>query len=292
MPAALAPKTLASLTTWRVGGPFRRLVETSDPAALSEEIRGALDRCEPWTILGKGSNLLAADEGFPGTILRLQDDARRIRVSGHEIHAPAGLANSLVVKAAMNAGLGHLAFLSSIPGTLGGAVFMNAGAHGLQTHEVLSRALILMPGATPEWYTAEELAFAYRHSLLQQRHGIVLEVVLKGRPTPPEETRAEIQALAAWRRERQPQEPSAGSVFRNPEGTSAGHLIESAGLKGLRIGDAMVSPMHANFIVNTGEATATDMNRLIATVMDCVEEVHGIRLHPEVRGLGLEVGCP
>lgn len=292
MAPALARKTLASLTTWRVGGPIGRLVESSDPRLLASAIRESLDRHEPWTVLGKGSNLLAADEGYAGTILRLQDDARTIRISGDEIHAPAGLANGLVVKAAMNAGLGGLAFLSSIPGTLGGAVFMNAGAHGVQTHEVLSRALVLRPGEKPEWLSADALEFSYRHSLLQEQPGIVLEVVLKGRHIPPEETRAEIQALAAWRRERQPQEPSAGSVFRNPEGTSAGRLIETAGLKGARIGDALVSPLHANFIVNAGEATAADMNRLIAMVRDRVHEVHGIRMHPEVRGLGLEVGRP
>lgn len=292
MAPALARKTLASLTTWRVGGPIGRLVESSDPRLLASAIRESLDRHEPWTVLGKGSNLLAADEGYAGTILRLQDDARTIRISGDEIHAPAGLANGLVVKAAMNAGLGGLAFLSSIPGTLGGAVFMNAGAHGVQTHEVLSRALVLRPGEEPEWLSADALEFSYRHSLLQEQPGIVLEVVLKGRHIPPEETRAEIQALAAWRRERQPQEPSAGSVFRNPEGTSAGRLIETAGLKGARIGDALVSPLHANFIVNAGEATAADMNRLIAMVRDRVHEVHGIRMHPEVRGLGLEVGRP
>ncbi|MEB3237525.1 MAG: UDP-N-acetylmuramate dehydrogenase [Candidatus Sericytochromatia bacterium] len=292
MAPALARKTLASLTTWRVGGPIGRFVESSDPRLLASAIRESLDRHEPWTVLGKGSNLLAADEGYAGTILRLQDDPRTIRFSGNEIHAPAGLANGLVVKAAMNAGLGGLAFLSSIPGTLGGAVFMNAGAHGVQTHEVLSRALVLRPGEEPEWLSADALGFSYRHSLLQEQPGIVLEVVLKGRPIPSEETRAEIQALAAWRRERQPQEPSAGSVFRNPEGTSAGRLIEAAGLKGARIGDALVSPLHANFIVNAGEATAADMNRLIGMVRDRVHEVHGILMHPEVRGLGLEVGRP
>ncbi|MEB3300114.1 MAG: UDP-N-acetylmuramate dehydrogenase [Candidatus Sericytochromatia bacterium] len=289
---AAAGITLAQLTTWRVGGPVRRLIESSDATLLAREVSDSLERGHPWTVLGKGSNILAADEGFDGTILRLQDDPRAVKVSGNEVHAPAGLANGLVVKAAMTAGLGGLAFLSSIPGTLGGAVFMNAGAHGVQTHEVLARALVLRPGYSPEWWPPEAFGFGYRHSCLQHQQALVLEVVLRGRPAPPQETRAEIQALAAWRRARQPQEPSAGSVFRNPEGTSAGHLIEAAGLKGLRIGDACVSPMHANFIVNCGHATARDMNKLIATVRARVHETHGLWLHPEVRGLGVEVGRP
>ncbi len=297
MAVAIAQRPLAPLTTWRVGGPALRYAE---PASI-EELSGHIDDAErsglPWMIMGRGSNLLVADEGFEGLVLRMCGRWRAVAVGGRGYDTPSfdgdyvlaqsGASTTTVVGAAMESGLGGLAFLSSIPGSVGGAVFMNAGAHGAQTSEVLLGARILEPDGTIAWKTPADLGMRYRHSALQDHGGIVLEAAFRVRPQPSLDIRREILELARWRRQRQPREWSAGSVFRNPPGDSAGRLIEAVGLKGVAIGGAQVSPLHANFIVNTGSATARDILSLIREVQERVATSHQIELIPEVRGVGL-----
>lgn len=297
-------RPLAPLTTWRVGGPALRFVEPRTTEEIVDQIRQAQQADIPWTMLGRGSNLLIADEGFSGLVVRLcehQHDVRVVRSPGSDVPddfpfdgpcvvAQAGASNSAVVKAAMEQGLGGLSFLSSIPGSVGGAVYMNAGAHGAETSDVLIAARIARLDGTIAWQTPADLAMRYRHSAIQDDGGIVLAAAFGVRPQPASDVRREILELAQWRRQRQPQDPSAGSVFRNPPGDSAGRLIEASGLKGFSLGGAMVSPVHANFIVNTGAATARDINRLIIEIRRRVWQIHGVTLIPEVRGLGLTVG--
>ena len=297
MAVSIAQRPLAPLTTWRVGGPALRYAE---PASV-EDLLGHIDAAEhsglPWFVMGRGSNLLVADAGFAGLALRMCGSWHAVEVGGRGSDTPSfdgdyvlaqsGASSSAVVSAAMAAGLGGIAFLSSIPGSVGGAVFMNAGAHGAQTSEVLLGARILQKDGTIAWKTPAELGMRYRHCALQGGGGIVLEAAFRVRPQPAADIRQEILELARWRRERQPREPSAGSVFRNPPGDSAGRLIEAVGLKGVAIGGAQVSPIHANFIINTGSATARDILALIHEVQDRVAATYQIELIPEVRGVGL-----
>lgn len=291
MAVAAGPRRpLAPMTTWRVGGPALDYAEPRN----ADEVLACIRRAEavgmPWTVLGRGSNLLVADEGFPGLIIRLVETYHGITVHEDRIVAQSGASTSAVIKAGMEVGLGGITFLSSIPGTVGGAVFMNAGAHGKQTSEVLLGARVLDPSGELHWRTPEDLQLSYRHSCLMDRGGVVLEAAFRVKAQPGSEIRREFLDMAAWRRERQPQDPSAGSVFANPPGDSAGRLIEATGLKGYTVGGALVSPIHANFFVNTGKALAADINRLIYEVRAKVYERHGVLLRPEVRGLGLVVG--
>jgi UDP-N-acetylmuramate dehydrogenase len=291
MAVATTPhRPLAPITTWRVGGPAFDLLEPRSADEVLACIRRAEDEALPWTVIGRGSNLLVADEGFPGLVIRLVDTYDAITVAEDRIVAQAGASTSALIKAGMEVGLGGITFLSSIPGSVGGAVFMNAGAHGCQASDVLLGARILETTGEIHWRTPAELAMTYRHSTLQEAGGVVLEAAFKVVPQATAAIRKEFLEMAAWRRERQPQDPSAGSVFANPPGDAAGRLIEVTGLKGYRVGGAMVSPVHANFFVNTGTAKAADINRLIHEVRAKVYEKHGVLLKPEVRGLGLTVG--
>lgn len=281
---------LAPFTSWRVGGPARFFVEPDSPAALSEALAWAHARSLPVFVLGKGSNLLISDEGFDGLVIRLGSAMGAVSVEGDTVRAQAGCATSAVVRAASEHDRGGIAFLTTIPGTVGGVVFMNGGAHGACVADVLVEATVLAPDGTIRVLSNAEMGYTYRHSRLQDEGGLVLEAVLRTVPQPKAEVQKEVSDLAKWRRARQPQGLSAGSVFTNPPGTSAGKLIEEAGCKGLVVGGAQVSPVHANFFVNTGGATASDLLSLIAQVQKKVHAVHGIWLHPEVRGVGCTVG--
>ncbi len=290
MAVAASPRPLAPMTTWRVGGPALEYVEPGSADEILACIRRSQEMGMPWTILGRGSNVLVADAGFPGMVIRLVETCNRITVQEDRIIAQAGASTSAVIKTGMEFSLGGITFLSSIPGTVGGAVFMNAGAHGMQTSDVLLGARVLEANGEVHWRTGQELEMAYRHTGLMDRGGVVLEAAFKVKAQPRSEIRREFLDMAAWRRERQPQDPSAGSVFANPPGDSAGRLIEATGLKGYAVGGAMVSPVHANFFINTGTATAADINRLIFEVRARIHEKHGVALRTEVRGLGLVVG--
>ncbi|MBM3269377.1 MAG: UDP-N-acetylmuramate dehydrogenase [Candidatus Sericytochromatia bacterium] len=289
--AARPRRPLAPITTWRVGGPAHDLLEPASADEVLACIRRARDEGLPWAVIGRGSNLLVADEGFPGIVIRLVDTYHAVSITEDRVTAQAGASTSALIKAGMEVGLGGITFLSSIPGSVGGAVFMNAGAHGTQTSDVLIGARVLEPDGQIRWRTPADLEMAYRHTALQDAGDrVVLEAAFRVVPQASGAIRKEFLEMAAWRRERQPQDPSAGSVFANPQGDSAGRLIEATGLKGYKVGGAMVSPVHANFFVNTGNATAADINRLIHEVRARVFEKHGVLLKPEVRGLGLVVG--
>ena len=277
-----------------MGGPAQWFAEPDTPEQLSQLLAWGQAEGLPCLVIGAGSNLLVSDDGLVGLTLcnrRLQG-AELERSSGL-IEARAGEPIPTLARRAARAGLAGLEWSVGIPGTVGGAVVMNAGAQGGCTADVLESITVLDP-ARPErpfQLRAGELDFAYRHSRLQDDALVVLSA--RFRLTPGHDPGAVSRRTSAnlhSRTSTQPyQQPSCGSVFRNPEPRKAGQLIEALGLKGLSIGAAQVSPIHANFIVNTGQATAMEIDQLIREVQRRVEAAHGISLHPEVKRLGLFV---
>ncbi len=282
---------LQEFTTWRVGGPAEWFAEPADGAQLVALARWARERDLPLRIIGAGSNLLIADRGLPGLTLcirRLQGS----RVDGESgvVEAEAGEPIPTLARKVARAGLHGLEWAVGIPGTVGGAAVMNAGAQGGCTAEWLDSVLVLdLSGSgEPHRIRAADLDFYYRHSRLQEEPLLVLSARFLLEPGhEPAAVTARTSANLHSRTSTQPyQQPSCGSVFRNPEPEKAGRLVESLGLKGTRIGGAEVSPLHANFIVNSGGATAADIDALINLVQQRVRESTGIDLHPEVKRLG------
>ena len=291
-PPGLRPGVpLQEFTTWRVGGPAEWFAEPADGAQLVALARWAQERELPLRVIGAGSNLLIADRGLPGLTLcirRLQGS----RVDGESgvVEAEAGEPIPTLARKVARAGLHGLEWAVGIPGTVGGAAVMNAGAQGGCTAEWLDSVLVLdLSGSgEPHRIRAADLDFDYRHSRLQHEPLLVLSTRFLLEPGhEPAAVTARTSANLHSRTSTQPyQQPSCGSVFRNPEPEKAGWLVESLGLKGTRIGGAEVSPLHANFIVNSGGATAADIDALINLVQQRVRESTGIDLHPEVKRLG------
>ncbi|MFN5463451.1 MAG: UDP-N-acetylmuramate dehydrogenase [Cyanobacteriota bacterium] len=288
--------SLRDYTTWRVGGPAEWFAEPGSPAELIEQASWAVAEGLPFRCIGAGSNLLIADGGLPGLTLcsrRLQGSV----VDPQEgwVEAEAGEPIPTLARKVARGGLSGLEWSVGIPGTVGGAAVMNAGAQGGCTAEWLHSVRVIDPARPSEPFTllASELAFAYRHSRLQQEPLLVLSARFRLEPGhDPSAVVARTSANLHSRTSTQPyQQPSCGSVFRNPEPEKAGRLIEGLGLKGLQVGEAQVSPMHANFIVNLGAAHASDIDRLMAMVQERVFEAHGIALHPEVKRLGFQEGA-
>ena len=286
---------LQEFTTWRVGGPAEWFAEPADGARLVALARWARERQLPLRVIGAGSNLLIADQGLAGLtvcVRRLQGS----RVDGESgvVEAEAGEPIPTLARKVARAGLHGLEWAVGIPGTVGGAAVMNAGAQGGCTAEWLDSVLVLDPSGSGESHRlrATDLDFDYRHSRLQQEPLLVLSARFQLEPGhDPAAVSARTSANLHSRTSTQPyQQPSCGSVFRNPEPEKAGRLVESLGLKGTRIGGAEVSPIHANFIVNTGGATAADIDALIKLVRQRVWESTGIDLHPEVKRLGFPPG--
>lgn len=281
---------LAPHTTLRVGGPAAALVTAEDAADLVAIARVCAEHDRPWLILGRGSNLLIADEGWPGVVVRLGRSFQGVSVDGELVTAGAAEPMPGLATKTARAGLAGLAFGIAIPGSLGGAVRMNAGAHGGQMADVLVDAEVvrLAHGGRVERIPAERLGMRYRHTELPA-DAVVISARLRLRPASAEALRAEMDEMRRWRRAHQPlSEPSCGSVFRNPPGDSAGRLIEAAGLKDHRVGGARVSPVHANFITVDPGGTAADVLAVIRHVQETVHRVHGVRLETEVVIAGFE----
>ena len=283
----LRDEPMKNHTTFRVGGPARYFVSPKD----SRELAAVLDACRrdgsPWFILGNGSNLLVSDRGFSGTVVDMGKGFTSIRVEGERIFAGAGLLLSQIARKALEAGLSGLEFAAGIPGSLGGAVVMNAGAYGSEMKDVLESVLVLTPEGKEQEISAGELELGYRTSAVLKRGYVVLGASFFLKPAPREQIRARMDELAAARREKQPLEyPSAGSTFKRPEGYFAGKLIDDAGLRGFRVGGAQVSEKHAGFIVNTGGATCQDVLGLIEEIQREVFAQKGVRLETEVRVTG------
>lgn len=271
-------------TTFRVGGPVRRMVRPASPEACAALLELAEENGWPVLLLGNGSNLLAADDGIDLLAVHTGRMDQVECVGERSIRAGAGLSLARLASFAMREGLGGLAFAHGIPGTLGGAVCMNAGAYGGEMKQVLSSVTAWFPGEGVRRLGAEKLELSYRHSLFSKRLGAVLEAELLLEPENPEVIRMVMEDLSRRRREKQPLEyPSAGSTFKRPEGHFAGALIEQCDLKGLRVGGAQVSEKHAGFIINAGGASCADVLALIGEVRRIVREQTGVELEPEVR---------
>lgn len=284
---------LRDFTTWRVGGPAQWFAEPSDQASLLAVVRWAQARSVPMRCIGAGSNLLVSDDGLPGLTL-CQRRLQGCQLDPREgwVEARAGEPIPTLARKVARQGLHGLEWAVGIPGTVGGAVVMNAGAQGGCTAEWLHSIQVIDPERPDQPFVLEarDLDFAYRHSCLQEEALLVLSARFRLSPGhDPAAITAQTSANLNSRTKSQPyQQPSCGSVFRNPEPRKAGQLIEELGLKGLSVGGAQVSPLHANFIVNTGNATAADIDTLLRQVQDKVLEKYGILLHPEVKRLGFQ----
>ena len=275
-------------TTFRVGGPAGLFASVA-----IEDLSQLMTYCKehqiPVTILGNGSNVLVADAGIDGLVISLGKEASAIQVEGDCITVEAGALLSQVANAALEQGLGGLAFAAGIPGTIGGAVYMNAGAYGGEIKDCIVSAKVLTKEGERVVLKKEDLQLSYRNSVILQKGYLVLEATFSFEKGNPAEIQEEIKELNKRRREKQPLEyPSAGSTFKRPEGYFAGKLIEDAGLRGYRVGDAQVSEKHCGFVVNRGEATAKDVAQLISDVQNRVMDEFGVKLEPEVRMIGFE----
>lgn len=278
---------LANHTTWRIGGPADLLIQPKDKESLIKVLQ-IIHRHEiPWSVIGRGSNLLVRDRGIRGAVLKVTEGLSHCEFRGEEVCVGAGYSMIRLAMETGKMGLTGMEFAGGIPGTVGGAVYMNAGAHGSDLSRILIEAEILFEDGEVKVLTNEEMNFSYRTSLLQQRKGIVVEARFRLEPGDRKEIAATLAANKERRRKTQPlQMPCAGSVFRNPPGDHAGRLIEAAGLKGYRYGGAQVSEIHANFIVNRGGATATDVLTLINHIRSTIQTKFGVDLHPEVLVVG------
>jgi UDP-N-acetylmuramate dehydrogenase len=275
--------SLAELTTLRVGGPARALVVAERDADLAAVATVCRDHDLPWLVVGRGSNLLVADEGWPGIAITLGRGYRGIEVDG--TRAVLGAAEPLPTVAVRlaDAGLGGVAWAAGVPGTVGGGVRMNAGAHGGEMSDHLVEIdLVRLRSGVRETWPAAACGLTYRHSDLPD-DAVIVRAVWTCERADRDTVKAQIRDVRSWRREHQPlNEPNCGSVFTNPPGDSAGRLIDDVGAKGLAVGGAEVSNKHANFIVTRPGATAADVAALIAEVQDRVERAHGVRLRAEV----------
>lgn len=274
---------IAPYTSMRVGGTVRYLYRPEseeDFAALVGELSGA---SVPFLVIGGASNLLFPDEDYPGAVI-LTTGIRSLRMESGRIVASCGVSLSALATFAQERGKSGLAFAYGIPGTVGGGVYMNAGAYGGEIADCFAEALCMDRSGKRVTLKKEDLCFAYRHSALQENGLLLLHAVFSCPDGDPAAIRGEMERNMASRREKQPLEfPSCGSAFKRPTGHYAGALIEQAGLKGFSVGGAQVSEKHAGFVINRGGATSADVRALLEAVQKTVWEKHGVELEPEIR---------
>lgn len=274
-------------TTFKIGGPADYFLQPTS----WKEIQSVLNICReekiPYFILGNGSNLLVSDKGYHGAIIQLFRNMNEIEVNGTEIRAAAGALLSGIAAAAKNASLTGFEFAGGIPGTLGGAVVMNAGAYGGEMKDVLKEVTVMTKNGEILTIPASQLELGYRTSIVKKEEYLVLEAVIGLQEGDQEAIKAKMRELTEQRVSKQPLEyPSAGSTFKRPEGYFAGKLIMDSGLRGYRVGGAQVAEKHCGFVINAGGATAADVVKLMQDVSDIVKEKYGVTLEPEVKFLG------
>lgn len=279
---------LSQHTTMKIGGPADLFIEPSSLENIQKVMNLIKERQLPWRAIGRGSNLLVSDKGIEGVVIRLGSGLNHLSINESSITVGGG--HSLVSLSTLisKRGLSGLEFASGIPGSVGGAVYMNAGAHGSDISKILTRAHILFEDGSIEWLSNDEMEFTYRTSVLQKkRPGVVLEAEFKLTMGDRTAIVSKMQKNKDYRKETQPWNfPCAGSIFRNPLPNYAGKLIEEAGLKGFQIGGAKISEMHGNFIVNAGNATAKDVLDLIQYIKDKILHLYGIKMETEVEIIG------
>jgi len=282
----LENEPMAKYTSFKIGGNAEVLARPKTTDELAKIWQTCRQHDIPFTILGDGTNVLVSDEGIKGVVV-LTNKMSSITIDGNKITATAGVRLAKLAEEACKAGLAGLEFASGIPGTVGGAVYMNAGAYGHDISNVCESVKIQTP-AEAVIQPVEQMQFGYRKSKVQQGNQLVLEATFKLTQGDPTKIREEMTSLNNRRRESQPLDyPSAGSTFKRPEGYFAGKLIQDSGLKGFQIGGAQVSEKHAGFVINKGNATAKDVKDLIEAVRQKVHENFGVWLEPEIRMLGV-----
>lgn len=279
---------LSQHTTMKIGGPADIFIEPSSLENIQKVMTFLKERHIPWRAIGRGSNLLVSDKGIEGIVIKLGSGLDHLTINDSTITVGGG--HSLVSLSTLisKKGLSGLEFASGIPGSVGGAVYMNAGAHGSDISKILTKAHILLEDGSMEWISNDEMEFTYRTSLLQKkRPGIVLEAEFQLKKGDRTAIVSQMQKNKDYRKETQPWNfPCAGSIFRNPLPNYAGKLIEDAGLKGYQLGGAKISEMHGNFIVNAGNATAKDVLDLIQHIKDTILHLYGIKMETEVEIIG------
>ncbi|HYK72464.1 MAG TPA: UDP-N-acetylmuramate dehydrogenase [Pseudoneobacillus sp.] len=279
---------LANHTTIKIGGPADIFVEPSSFEGIEKVMELIREQRVPWRAIGRGSNLLVSDKGIEGVVIKLGSGMDNLKIDGTKVTVGGG--HSLVSLATLMSKKGYsgLEFASGIPGSVGGAVYMNAGAHGSDMSKIVEKANVLFEDGSIKWLSNAEMEFSYRTSVLQKKKpGIVLEAILLLKEGEKEHIVAEMLKNKDYRKETQPWNyPCAGSIFRNPLPNYAGKLIESAGLKGFSIGGAKISEMHGNFIVNAGNATAADVLSLIQHVKDTIYDLYEVHMETEVEIVG------
>ncbi len=274
-------------TSWKIGGPADFFIEPSGVEELKRALIFADENGIPVTIIGAGTNLLVRDAGIEGIVIKISVGFSSIDIDKDIISAESGVKLNRIALCARDSGIGGLEFLSGIPGTVGGAVVMNAGAYGVSLSDIIIRVFCLDFEGNEYTYKADQLNWGYRKSIFQEKDLIVTKVFLKGEEKDESLIAEDMEKIINKRREKQPLEyPSAGSVFKNPSGSYAGKLIQESQCQGLQIGDAQVSLKHANFIVNHGNATASQVLSLIELVKERVKIRTGFSLETEINILG------
>lgn len=273
-------------TTFRVGGPADVLVQP-DETALAAILALCRQYHVSYSFIGNGSNLLVGDKGIRGVVIEMTDPMGNIEVDGTKITAQAGAMLSKIANTAASNGLGGMEFAAGIPGSVGGAVVMNAGAYGGEMKDIIEKVYVLDENGAQLELDRDALDLGYRHSCIPEKKYIVTKVVLELVPRNEAEIRSEMKELNEKRAEKQPlQYPSAGSTFKRTEGYFAGKLIMDAGLRGYQVGGAQVSEKHCGFVINKGDATAADICQLMRDVSDKVQAQFGVVLEPEVKMIG------
>lgn len=285
----LLEEPMAKHTSFRIGGPADVLAQPGNEAELAELLKRAADHAMPVTLVGNGSNLLVRDKGIRGLVIKLSNLFSSITVAGNVLTFGSGISLAMASKKAASLSLSGLEFAVGIPGTIGGAVYMNAGAYDGEMAKVVTSVQVMDRQGQSSQLKADELDFSYRHTALQNSGLIVTSVTVSLKPGEAESIKAKMDDFSQRRIAKQPLElPSAGSMFKRPVGYFAGTLIEQTGLKGYTVGGAQVSTKHAGFVVNVGGATAKDVLQLIRDVQDRVLAAQGVQLEPEVLVLGEE----
>lgn len=278
---------MARYTTFRVGGPADILVSPNTQDEVCTLLQAIAAEQVPCTILGNGSNVLVLDKGIRGVVLKLGNALNDLMIQGTHVTVEAGVLLSRLATAAADAGLTGLEFASGIPGSLGGAILMNAGAYGGEIGNLVRTVTVVDPKGQVRTLNREQMGFRYRHSVVMETGDTILAATLELAPDDPAAIHDRIRELTQKRITKQPLNfPSAGSTFKRPLGYFAAALIDQAGLRGYRVGDAQVSEKHTGFVVNRGHATATQILQLMDDVKEKVHAISGVWLEPEVRILG------
>ena len=279
---------MSKYTSFRAGGCADELIIVDTPEELLDVLKELSEKKDEYIMLGNGSNTLFKDSGYHGTVVKLGESFDEVRVHENKVLAGGGALLSVVARAALNAGLTGFEFASGIPGSTGGAIFMNAGAYGGEMKDIVDNVtLAKRDGSGLVTVKGSDMDFSYRHSILEETVDIVVAVAFSLSKGDKQDIQATMAELTQKRNEKQPvQYPSAGSFFKRPEGHFAGKLIQDAGLKGVTVGGAQVSQLHSGFVINVGGATASDIIDLMHLVQNTVYDRFGVMLEPEVRIIG------